>query len=406
MRHKNGYWTYEKCKEDALKYNTKRDFKKNSSTSYRISSENNWLDIICGHMTELTKRNGYWNKENCIEESKKYISLSDLYKNNMYLYKTLKKNGWFKYIPHIKESFSYKIIKGYWTYERCKEEALKYQTKKDFRKNSNPAYLKSKRKKWLNGICQHMDKLLNHWTKEECYKESLKYNTKTELIKNNDSIYRKIIRENWIDEMCSHMKLVGNKYKRCIYVYEFDDNHAYIGLTCNLDNRNKDHLSGKKNSSVYDYIKLSKINPKLTQLTNYINVEEAVKMEKFYVEKYKKNNWIILNRTKTGGLGKMGKISKEKCLEISITCNSKIEFIKKNESVYNICLKNGWIDVVCKHMQPLKKQNSYYTKEKCLEFSLKCSTKTEFKKKYSRVYVMSCKNKFLNEICSHMKNNK
>ncbi len=42
------------------------------------------------------------------------------------------------------------------------------------------------------------------------------------------------------------MEIIGNKFKRCIYAYEFSDNYVYVGLTLNLDKRNNRHL--KKNS--------------------------------------------------------------------------------------------------------------------------------------------------------------
>lgn len=38
--------------------------------------------------------------------------------------------------------------KGYWTKERCAEEALKYSTPDEFRKNAGSAYVIAK-KKWM-----------------------------------------------------------------------------------------------------------------------------------------------------------------------------------------------------------------------------------------------------------------
>ena len=41
-----GYWTYENCKNEALKYNNKKDFYTLSSSAYGASIRNNWLENI------------------------------------------------------------------------------------------------------------------------------------------------------------------------------------------------------------------------------------------------------------------------------------------------------------------------------------------------------------------------
>jgi hypothetical protein len=48
-RKPNGYWTFDKCKEEALKYNIKELFK-NSAGAYNAARRNNWMVEICSHM--------------------------------------------------------------------------------------------------------------------------------------------------------------------------------------------------------------------------------------------------------------------------------------------------------------------------------------------------------------------
>lgn len=38
--------------------------------------------------------------------------------------------------------------RGYWTKEKCQEEALKYESRKDFMKNSKTSYNKALKEKW------------------------------------------------------------------------------------------------------------------------------------------------------------------------------------------------------------------------------------------------------------------
>lgn len=50
-----------------------------------------------------------------------------------------------------------------------------------------------------------------------------------------------------------------------------------------------------------------------------------------------------------------------------------------------------------------KKGRNYWTKEKCYEESLKFNRRGEFQKKSKVAYQVALKNKWLDEICSHMK---
>jgi hypothetical protein len=51
----NGYWTKERCHEEALKFKYKIDFRNNSASAYVISRKNDWLDEICNHMKKYSK---------------------------------------------------------------------------------------------------------------------------------------------------------------------------------------------------------------------------------------------------------------------------------------------------------------------------------------------------------------
>jgi len=139
-----------------------------------------------------------------------------------------------------------------------------------------------------------------YWTYEECKAEALKYKTRKETKDNNPSLYQKIYREKW-DELYSHMEIIGNKYKRLIYVYEFPDNYCYIGLTGNIKRRNRQHTQEEGN--VFNYIQETGLEPTLILKTDYIDVNEASILEGKIEQEYKDNGWNILNKHKTGGLG-------------------------------------------------------------------------------------------------------
>ena len=131
--------------------------------------------------------------------------------------------------------------------------------------------------------------------------------------KKTPSAYNASLNRYNLDDICSHMKSVGNRYKRCIYSYVFSDNSVYVGLTSNLKNRHYRHL---KKGTVYNYIINSGFDYEIFQLTKYIDVELAKQKEGEFVNKYKNDNYTILNKAKTGGVGStIKKWTYDKCKE-------------------------------------------------------------------------------------------
>lgn len=141
----------------------------------------------------------------------------------------------------------------------------------------------------------------NSWTKDRCKKVALKYNCRSDFQKNDYNVYRISYDQKWLDEICSHMIKIGNIYKRLVYVFEFTDNSAYVGLTCDSNRRINEHLTSK--TSVYKHIKETGLYPNYKELTDYIDSIEASELEKYYVNFYKKNGFNILNKSEAGGLG-------------------------------------------------------------------------------------------------------
>jgi hypothetical protein len=202
---------------------------------------------------------------------------------------------------------------------------------------------------------------------------------------------------------------------RCIYVYEFSDNYAYIGLTYNLDKRNIAHITNYnymkinedvKKSSVFEHITKTKLTPILKQLTDYIEVEEAIKMEEYYVEKYKSEGWNILNKIKTGSIG--GDYKKWTYNELkneALKYQHRSEFEKNNRKAYSVALRWKILDDICEHMTILKRKNKW-TYEKCKETALLYTTLADFMNNQENCYKAIVRNNWYNELCSHLEKRK
>lgn len=341
-RKPNGYWNYERCKKEALKYNSRNELKKECDRAYRVIIKNKWQDSLFSHMKKLN----YWEYESCKEEALKYETKNELRYNKVSVYNMIYKNKWYELFNHM---ISKVKPRGYWTYEKCKKEALKYKTKNELRKN-------------------------------------------------NSSVYTYIHKNKWY-ELFEHMEIIGNKYRRLVYAYEFrEDNHCYVGLTGNSKRRYLQHTNIEKTSPVFKHMDKTGLKPICILKSDYIDIKKSIVLEEDIVEEYKNNGWNILNKAKTGGVG--GGIRKwtyEKCKEMALICKTKSEFIKMSGSAYNSSRKNKWLNSICKHMRTINPDGFWEIKENCKNLSLNCKNRTEFKKKSNLGYESSRSNKWLDE---------
>lgn len=342
--------TEELCLEKSQLCDTQKEFREKYSSEYRFAYKNDIMRKCCSHMTLSTKPNGYWTKEN------------------------------------------------------CHEEALKYTNKTDFQKYSGSANHRAIKEGWIDEICSHMKIITyktEYWTKENCKERALLCKSRREFNIKYYAAHKKACKNGWMDEICSHMKSTDKK-KRCIYVYEFDDKSAYIGLTYNIKNRHSRHMNNNKSSVK---IKSNKnINFNLKKLTKHIDIKDAKIKENYYVEKYKNDGWKILNKAKTGSIGGITiKWTKDKCKEKALKCKTKSEFYEKYSSASGTALKNGWMDEICLHMNHPTKQRGYWNNyENCISEAILQKTRNKFRKNSSGAFKSSIRNGWKEKIYEHM----
>lgn len=236
-----------------------------------------------------------------------------------------------------------------WTKDLCQVEALKYDGRYLFQLNSN-AYAAAIRNGWLDDICSHMPQKIkphNFWTKEFCRIEALKYMTLKDFTVNSSGAYKSSLKNKWLDEICSHMLHTGNRMFRCIYVYEFSDGYAYVGLTSDLNRRNVDRKI-VNSDRVTEHINETGLSPILKKLSEYVLVDVASSLEKECIEIYRKNGWKMLNISIGGGVG--GTIIKwtfENCLIESEKYKTLKEFYMNSNAAYKSVIKNNWSSKIC-----------------------------------------------------------
>ena len=349
----------------------------------------------------MKKKNGYWNYETCMEESKKYKSRGEFDNCCRGGYDVARKNGWLDEYTWL---ISPRKTKGYWNYETCMEESRNYTTRTEFQKGSNGAYHVARRNGWLDEFTWLESKFHADWNYETCIEESKKFKSRSEFQKGSKGAYFAARRNGWLDEYTwlkdERFDMTTDKIDS-VYVYEFKElNCAYVGRTlmrCQKD-RDRAHIFRTDNDAVAKFVKEHNISvPKPIYLEENLTLEEGAKQEGYWLNKYFEDGWTMLNRAKTGSIGGLGKgkWNKKTCMEESKKYKSRTEFFKGNGSAYHVARRNGWLDEYTWLGE--SKTSKKWNYETCMEESKKYDTRKKFCNGCVSAYQVALRNGWLDE---------
>lgn len=344
------------------------------------------------------------------------------------------------------------MVRFVWDEKILYKTAAQYSSRSEFKAAYPSAYSAARKLNILDKICGHMSspkKPSGYWNLKNLKSEARKYKTRTEFAENSQGAYTIAKKKGLLDQICGHMILKGNRFYRAIYVFEFENNAAYIGLSYDLEKRYTSHLNS--GGPVGRMAKKTKF--KFQQLTEYVPRKSAKELEAFFLDEYRKNGWIILNTAKAGALGsgerkitlaflkseiakyeylkdfaknspsayatakknnhhklfshlkrlKMpdGKLTKNHCRKIAKTCLTKSEFKEKFPSEYSTCVRKSWLKDLCKHMSRPKPANLEYDFDRCMKDASKCTNSTDFRNKFPGSFNASHRRNWYKKITKH-----
>jgi predicted GIY-YIG superfamily endonuclease len=242
------YWNNkERVLTEAKKYFSRSQFAKNSIGAHASSVRNKWFEEACLHMEPQGSIEKRWIYKATFLDGSIYIGLTCNFEQRKSSHLTSEKSSVYQYIVKTNTIPIFEIIsdllnkkeaselelklineykklginvlnrhkggglgsaKIFYTFEICKAEASKYNTRNEFCIKSKGAYCASRNNKWLDVVCEHMstkrpNRIKN--TFEKCEKEAKKYNYRTEFAKKNKSVYGAAARNKWLDDICKHM---------------------------------------------------------------------------------------------------------------------------------------------------------------------------------------------------------
>ena len=125
---------------------------------------------------------------------------------------------------------------GYWTKERCREEALLYDSRTEYQKESVGSYIKALRHGWLDDMCFHMKTKKIKWTYQKIKEEALKLYPDLlfyEKITSDELTHNMLL--NLIKNKPKYLQYIDYNSKNIIKLFE-DNMNEYIDNLKNIIN--------------------------------------------------------------------------------------------------------------------------------------------------------------------------
>ena len=150
-RKPRGYWTLERCMEDAARFSTRGEWQRLHQAGYLAAQRNGWVDECCTHMEPVLNS---WDLDSCKADAANFESRFEWQRESAGAYYAAQRNGWIdECCTHMVRS---RKKPGYWTKSRCAEDAKRFSHRFQWQQESSSAYSTAKRKGWLDECCAHM----------------------------------------------------------------------------------------------------------------------------------------------------------------------------------------------------------------------------------------------------------
>jgi len=307
-----------------------------------------------------------------------YDKPNDMVKNNPALYRKIQRR-------QLLNDVVYKIGKRpNYSDEDIINEGAKYDSPTDF-KNGNPKMYSIANKRKIGKLINYKKGYrITYHTDEDIINGGLRYDNPAEYSKNEPKLYGAAQKRGLLDQIKYKVGYIGNRVKRLVYVYEFDDNSVYVGLTYNENKRKSEHF-GTRETSVKKHINKTGLTPKYKVISNgYIDAMDAAVMEEDYRQYYHLNGWKILNKRKGGALGGHARIwTEDKIIVAASKCSTREEFKDLYPGAVNASKQLKIYDFVTKHMTYML---NYFTIDDIIVQAKKYETIEKFREENETMY--------------------
>lgn len=152
----SGYWTKERCVAEAKKYKNRISFKKSNASAFNSSRNNGWLDIACSHMPKrkkINKKPYKWTRNKIFKALKEIKTWDELTHKNQGLMAAIRRT---RLVSIVRKRYNPRINK--YSKEQLREIALRYTDKRKFRMEQESVLRTIYNNQWQEELLHHMSK--------------------------------------------------------------------------------------------------------------------------------------------------------------------------------------------------------------------------------------------------------
>lgn len=283
-------WNKEKLEKIAKKYSSLKKFRLEQKGAYLFACKKGCVRKITHHMVREIKPRGFWNKENCLKEARKFSYRTDFMQNSGGAYNSALKNNWidevcrhmtshadgyhhcvyvifnkrkkYAYIGVTRQRFEKRVQQHKSKENSSKSKSISNLKDTEFKRLTDYEFLKSEVKKsetfWVNFYANKKFKILNDrkqlgrtgtsnriYSDEIIFREAKKYKKRVDFKKNSPKIYDAAISQQLLQKASSHMRGIAKKNtwtrenclsfaNKCLSKKEFRENNgAYFAALRN-----------------------------------------------------------------------------------------------------------------------------------------------------------------------------
>lgn len=191
----------------------------------------------------------------------------------------------------------------------------------------------------------------NKYSNELLLADALKYDQRNKWKRASPRLYSTARNrgDEFYDKCIAHMVPPINPWggSYIIYVYEFSDGHAYVGLTCNPESRHKSH---QRRGRVHEHREICPSVVYRVLQDQIMSPKDAIDAECSWIEKYKLTH-TLLNKAPGGSTGSMDrKWDSDSLLLDALKYKTRRAWLWGNQSAYKAAKKYGCFDECVSHM--------------------------------------------------------
>lgn len=393
----NGYWNnLEHCKIEALKYSTRSKWQRGSPLSYRWAIQNNWIEECATHMHSNRMPDGYWTLERCQGEARKYKSKVQWRMEHRASFNKANKEKWLvQCCGHMETGGMWfgpaSILEALLSHNVRYEMEYRFKDGTEIDRRPFDFYLPD-----YNLVIEfHGEQHLIGWGRKNSDAQDIQARDLFKKIWAIDNGINYLEIKQWeiqskeeiFSKVLAEIELISKNKNLDIPLIKRDLNPSELLKV-------KNRLKWTKESCISEAKKYATI--KEWQISSAGSYQAAFKKNwlvecsgHMYRLLHKKNHWTLTS-----------------CFEDALQYKTKSAWQQAKRSGYSIAAKNGWIEKCTSHMEPDGRKTvgqRLWTKEKCIELAKTCNSRAEFKKASGSAYLRARVRGWLDECCDHMK---